>query len=226
MAHLFFEKLENRKNTQSLFGYINPLSLSQSYISPTSLGGLLYGIQFPTSPINNDPSPYIETLYGIPSPSVVAYYGAPYPTTNYAYGIQYPENLYPINPSILDPNSIGIPSYPISANPILWNRNPWNPISPNFNLWNQMPWNSMAMNSNLWGYRTPWSPISLNPILSNSLSWGYPRQWSPISLNSSQLGPFNISPMPWNPSPWQIDSTPALYYGVGIPREGLLGTLF
>lgn len=215
MAHIFFERLENRRNTQSL--------LQGSYYRPPTDMVLLYGIP--------DPGP--KPLYGVPYPD-------PYPKLpNFQPDIPIWESPIENPGTLVDdwqyPNSgeIGDWSYP--NNPISkielfpkviidriidWNPSPdpWEPID-----WPPQWEPDPIITYPLYGI----SPIYPEPIWKpNPRPW-IPKFWNPDPgrvVGMYGINPTNPSPwvpeLPKNIQPWNIKNiNPGVfaYYGISIP---------
>jgi len=195
MAHIFFEKLENRRSTQSLFsGYSTPGSTVQAiYAAPTNQVATYYGVMQPS------------TSYP-PSSSTGSY---PWGGWGYGYGTGYGTGYgygYGFNP-------YGFGGYNL-FNPLpLWN-NPFNSYPYSYSS----PWTSPF--SNLWsGVNNLLSPVwnILGGLFGlQSSPWpvypgypGYPGSTSPGQV----LPPYGVQ-VPLYAA--QVPS-PTLLYGINLP---------
>ena len=208
MAHIFFEKLENRRSTQSLYsGYSTPGSTVQAlYAAPT----------------NQAPTNQVATFYGVmqpstsytPSPSTGSF---PWGGWGYGYASGYGYG-YGFNPSGFGGSNL--------FNPLtLWN-NPLSPYpytsswsSPFSNLWSGASnflspvWNILG---GLFGLQpSPWIAYP-----------GYPPGTYPGQIRPLYAAPvsqpqtyYGISQPISQPQPYYGVSQPTLqlYYGVNLP---------
>jgi hypothetical protein len=192
MAHIFFEKLENRRSTQSLYsGYSTPGSTVQAlYAAPTNQVATFYGVMQPSTSLT-------------PSPSTGSF---PWAGWGYGYASGYG---YGYNPSGFGGSNL--------FNPLtLWN-NPLSPYpyssswsSPFSNLW------SGASNflSPVWNILGGLFGLQSSPWIAYP---GYPATY-PGRITPLYAAPVS-QPQPYYGVSYYGVSQPTvqLYYGVNLP---------